>query len=151
MMQLRRTDATHKDFIQLVKDLDAYLKTVDGDDHAFYAQYNTLEYIQHVIIAYENDLPVGCGAIKAYNPDAVEVKRMFTLPEVRGKGVASTILTALENWANELGYTKCILETGKKQVEAIGLYQKKNYHIVPNYGPYNGVENSICFEKSLNT
>jgi GNAT superfamily N-acetyltransferase len=79
----------------------------------------------------------------------MEVKRMFTLPEYRKKGVATAILTELEKWSKELGYEKCILETGKRQPEAIDLYMSQGYRSTPNYGQYVGVENSVCFEKLL--
>ena len=74
---------------------------------------------------------------------------MYTPPESRGKGVASKVLTELETWAAEMSYEKCILETGKKQPEAIGLYKKNGYMLIPNYGQYAEVENSVCFEKLL--
>ena len=74
---------------------------------------------------------------------------MFVSPESRRKGIAAKILTELENWATELSYAKCILETGKKQPEAIGLYIKNGYKSIPNYGQYAGVENSLCFEKEM--
>ncbi len=96
---------------------------------------------------YEDDKPVSCGAIKESMPGSMEVKRMYTIPEARGKGFASIVLDALEKWAAELGYSKCVLETGKKQPEAIALYKKSGYKIIPNYGQYIGVENSVCFEK----
>ncbi len=79
----------------------------------------------------------------------MEVKRMYTSPESRGKGIASAVLKELEKWAAELSYKKCLLETGKKQPEAIALYLKSSYNIIPNYGQYAGVENSVCFEKKL--
>ncbi len=71
------------------------------------------------------------------------------MPGSRGKGIASKILAELEIWATELFYEKCILETGKKQPEAIALYKKNGYNIIPNYGQYAGVENSLCFEKEI--
>ena len=74
---------------------------------------------------------------------------MFTLPEKRGKGLASKILNELEVWSKELGYEKIVLETGKRQTEAVALYNKCGYKIVPNYGQYIGVANSVCFEKIL--
>ena len=79
----------------------------------------------------------------------MEVKRMYTLPEFRGQGYAAKILLELENWAKELGYKSCVLETGKRQPEAIQLYKKNGYRIIPNYGQYKGIKNSICFEKIL--
>jgi putative acetyltransferase len=151
MPSLSRTDSDNPDFIHLVKYLDADLAIRDGADHAFYNQFNKIAALKYVVVAYENDNPVGCGAIKEYAPNAMEVKRMYTLPEGRGRGIATTILLELENWAAELGYEKCILETGKKQPEAIALYEKNNYKRIPNYGQYAGIENSVCFEKVLKT
>lgn len=149
MIQLKRTDSGNKDFIELVKYLDAYLTGTDGDEHSFYDQFNKIDKIKFVIVAYENEKALGCGAIKEYNLTTMEVKRMFVHPENRGKGIASKILTELENWAKELLFTKCILETGKRQKEAIELYKKNKYQLMPNYGQYIGVENSLCFEKKL--
>jgi GNAT superfamily N-acetyltransferase len=77
----------------------------------------------------------------------MEVKRMYVPLEHRSQGIASLVLQELENWAKELGYKKCILETGKKQPEAIRLYEKCGYKSIPNYGQYAGVENSVCYEK----
>lgn len=149
MIRLIRTDSGNKDFIQLVRYLDADLAEKDGEDHAFYSQFNKIDMIKHVIVAYQNNIAVSCGAIKEYDPKTMEIKRMYTLPENRGKGISSMILTELENWASEMNFEKCILETGKKQVEAIGLYKKRGYDIIPNYGQYAGIENSICFAKQL--
>ena len=149
MIRTIRTNSDNLDFIQLVKQLDAELAERDGKDHSFYAQFNKIDKIKHVIVAYENDKPVGCGAIKEYAPDTMEIKRMYMSPESRGKGIASRVLRELEGWASELSYEKCILETGKKQPEAIGLYEKNGYRTIPNYGQYAGIENSLCFEKHL--
>lgn len=149
MITFHRTDSSNADFIALVKKLDAYLSTTDGEDHSFYNQYNGIDSLKHVIIAYEDDNAIGCGAIKQYEPGAMEVKRMYVPPEQRGKGIASTLLTELEAWAKELGNTRCILETGKRQVEAVGLYHKNAYQVIENYGQYAQMDNSICFEKWL--
>jgi GNAT superfamily N-acetyltransferase len=150
METLKRTDSSHPDFIELVKHLDAELAARDGQDHAFYAPYNKIDKIKHVVIAYEDGEPVACGAIKAFDSGGVEVKRMYTLPGKRGKGIAGRVLSALENWAVELSFQKCVLETGIRQPEAIALYEKSGYHRIPNYGQYAGVENSVCFQKLLN-
>ena len=149
MIQLLRTNSEHPDFVALLKYLDAYLAVTDGDEHAFYNQYNKIYMIKHVVLAYENDVPVGCGAIKAFGEDAVEVKRMFVAEAGRNKGIASTLLKELESWAAELGYARCVLETGKRQAEAIALYKKNGYRVIDNYGQYIGVANSVCFEKLI--
>ncbi len=150
MIKIFRTDSNHPDFINLAKYLDAELAERDGKDHPFYAQYNKIDKIKYAVVAYENDGPLACGAIKEYKPGIMEVKRMYTLPESRGKGIATRVLIELEKWTAELSYSKCILETGKKQPEAIALYKKNGYKLIPNFGQYEGVENSVCFEKEIN-
>ncbi len=74
---------------------------------------------------------------------------MFVIREKRGRGYASQILNELESWAGELGFEKCILETGINQPEAIALYKKRGYKITSNYGQYAGVDKSFCFEKKI--
>ena len=149
MISITRTDSNNKDFISLVKLLDADLAERDGEDHPFYAQFNKIDKIKYVAVAYKNDKPVSCGAIKEYSSNTMEVKRMFTLPKSRGKGIATRVLIELEKWTKELGYKNCILETGKKQPEAIALYKKNGYNLIPNFGQYAGVDNSICFKKEI--
>jgi GNAT superfamily N-acetyltransferase len=149
-MTIKRTDSKNADFIRLVRDLDVYLTEKDGDEHGFYDQYNKLGPIQHVLVVYENDTAVSCGGFKEFGPGVVEIKRMYTAPSSRGKGYASMVLEGLEKWAEELGYSKAILETGKRQEEAVQFYPKNGYRLIPNYGQYESVENSLCFEKDLN-
>lgn len=148
-MKIKRTNSENKDFINLVKQLDAYLKITDGDEHDFYNQFNNIDVLKEVVVIYDNLVPVGCGAIKKFTKSSAEVKRMFVVSEKRGQGFAQNILIALEIWAKELGYKKCVLETGKRQVEAVKFYKKCGYKIIPNYGQYAAMENSICFEKKL--
>ena len=149
MVKLIRTDSRNLDFTELVKLLDADLAVKDGEDHSFYSQFNKIDNIRYVVVAYEDEKPSGCGAIKEFGADTMEIKRMFVNPESRRKGIAMKILSELENWALELSYTRCILETGKRQPDAIGLYKKTGYKSIPNYGQYAGVKNSVCFEKDL--
>jgi len=149
MIRYIRTNSENRDFKNLVTELDADLKIRDGEDHAFYAQFNKTGMIKYVIVAYENELAVGCGAIRDYSQDTMEVKRMYVPVHNRGRGIASKILAELETWARELNYKSCVLETGKKQPEAIGLYKKAGYNIIPNYGQYKNMDNSVCFEKKL--
>jgi putative acetyltransferase len=149
MIILKRTNSDDPDFQALVRELDRDLAVRDGEDHSFYAQFNKIAAIKHVVVANNDGVPIGCGAIKEYSKDVMEVKRMFVPEEQRGKGIATLILKELENWTAELGFRKCILETGHKQPEAIGLYRKNDYVQIPNYGQYEGIENSICFEKEL--
>jgi GNAT superfamily N-acetyltransferase len=149
MIKLVRTNSKNSDFKNLIKQLDAYLKITDGDEHDFYNQFNHIDVIKHVVIVYMNNVAVGCGAIKKFDEMAVEIKRMYVDKSYRRIGIAEKIVSELENWAKELGYNKCILETGKRQIEAVQFYHKCNFKVIPNYGQYIGMENSICFEKKL--
>ena len=149
MIEAVRTDSENHDFRKLVKSLDEELAKRDGYEHKFYSQFNSIKNIRHVIVAYDDSKPVGCGSIKLYSADTMEIKRMYVSPESRNKGIASEILRELEIWAAELSYQRCILETGLKQPEAIALYKKNGYILIQNYGQYAGYENSVCFEKPL--
>jgi putative acetyltransferase len=149
MITVTRTTSNNPDFEKLVIELDAVLAILDGEDHAFYAQFNKSSALKNAIIAYENETAVGIGAYKEYDSETVEMKRMYTISEYRGKGIASTILTELELWAKEENYNIAVLETGFLQTDAISLYQKLGYVITENYGQYIGVENSVCMKKSL--
>lgn len=149
MITVKRTDASDEDFQFLVNRLDQELAVIDGEDHDFYHQYNGITLIKHAVVIYHKEEPIGCGAIKAYDPKSMEVKRMYVSPEGRSKGTGTAILKELEKWTQELGYLKCILETGKRQKDAVALYTKNGYALIPNYGQYANVENSVCFEKYL--
>ncbi|HMT27729.1 MAG TPA: GNAT family N-acetyltransferase [Bacteroidia bacterium] len=146
---LKRTTSEDADFHMLVALLDRDLEAKNGAEQSFFNQFNKIDKIRHVVLAYVNELPVGCGAFKEYDVNTVEIKRMFVKGENRGRGIAAAILKDLELWAASLNYTGCILETGKKQIEAINLYQKSGYNVIPNYGQYENVERSICMLKLL--
>lgn len=149
MTSIKRTDSDDIDFKNLVVLLDEDLKIRDGADHDFYNQFNKTDQIKHVVVYYENDIAVGCGAFREKEIDTVEIKRMFVHPAYRKKGIASAILAVLEQWAAEAQYSHTILETGKNQPEAINLYQKLGYNITPNYPPYESMDNSVCMKKTL--
>lgn len=150
MTKLVRTNSDNLDFRELIALLDADLQIRDGAEHSFYAQFNKIDKIREVVVAYEDEKAVGGGAFREYEPNVAEIKRMYVREENRGRGIAGKILSELESWANELNFSECILETGVKQPEAIRLYQKSGYQIIPSYGQYLNVENSICMRKFIN-
>ena len=150
MLTLKRTDSNDKDFHWLVEKLNRYLDVLYGGLQDYYSQFNKIDNIPNVVIAYLNDEPVGCGCFKKFDEQSAEVKRMFARENSRGKGVGSAVLTELEKWAAELGYTAMVLEHGDKQPEASKLYQRQGYTVIPNYGQYIGMEEtSICRKKSI--
>jgi putative acetyltransferase len=148
-MRLVRTDNTDTAFKELVVELDRELAIRDGDEHAFYSQFNKLDAMLGVVVAYDGDIAVGCGAFKRHTDDTAEIKRMFVRPECRGRRIAAEVLVELESWAAERGFTVCVLETGFKQPEAIALYRRSGYSEIPNYGQYADVVNSVCMQKEL--
>ncbi len=147
MKKIIRTDNKNVDFNKLIIELDAYLKVTDGEDHEFYNQFNGLDNIKSVVIAYQDNQAIGCGAFKKLDNETIEIKRMYVKFAHRGSGTAQAILNSLELWASEKGFKKCILETGNRQVEAIKFYKKSGYKSIPNYGQYIHMEDSNCFEK----
>ena len=146
---LKLTDSTNEDFKKLVVQLDQGLYERYQSGQAQYEKYNRLEFINTVVVAYENDQPIGCGAYKVYDDQTVEIKRMFVAEAHRGRGISKLILSALEEKAIAAGYSKSLLETGVKQLEAMGLYSKAGYILTENYGQYKGMPLSICYEKNL--
>lgn len=126
-MKLVKTNSDNPDFKKLSALFDEYLVDIDGDERDFFAFYNNVQ-LDNVLVVFENDLAVGCGAFKKYDDKTAEIKRMFVLPNQRGKGLATLILQELENWAKEKGFTSYILETSPKLTSAVALYKKTGYH-----------------------
>jgi len=147
MKRIIRTDNNNLDFQALITELDTYLKITDGEDHEFYNQFNSLKKINNVVVAFQNEQAIGCGAFRKFDANTVEIKRMYVKVTYRGSGVANTVLSSLEQWASEEGFTKCVLETGNRQIDAIKFYKKSGYRSIPNYGQYAQMEDSNCFEK----
>ena len=144
-----KTTSDNPDFHLLVAQLNAHFAVLNGEKDDFYAQFNQLDAIKHVILVYDDQTPIACGAIKSYAESIMEIKRMYVVPAQRGRGVASSVLTHLENWAKELGYAETVLETLKNQTHVINMYARNGYQTIPNYGQYEGVESSICMKKKI--
>jgi len=149
LILLTITNSLNKDFQILISHLDNELYDRYGELQNEYNKYNKIEFNENVVIAYNEGKPVGCGCFKEYDTEIVEIKRMFVDKDYRGRGISKVILSRLENIAFEKGYKKAILETGIKQLEAIGLYSKQGYKTIENYGQYAGMESSICMLKRL--
>jgi GNAT superfamily N-acetyltransferase len=149
MVSILRTASEHEDFRALVRLLDADLSDRYGVLQAEYDRHNVVDALQTVVVAYVDQRPAGCGALRPYDRETGEIKRMYVRPAFRGWGIGGHILRELEAWAGELGLVRAILETGRKQHAAIGLYQKHGYRRIENYGPYADQPMSVCYEKAL--
>ena len=131
MIILKRTTSNDKDFSGLTADLDKDLRGRYGSAQEEFDQYNIIVNLDTVVIAYNDHKAVGCGCFKVIEDDTVEVKRMFVATEHRGKGIGAAILKELENRAGEIGFQSIVLETGTLQPEAVQLYKKQGYQIIP--------------------
>jgi len=148
-MKLIKTNNTNKDFLNLICSLDKDLNHRYGIQKADYDKHNQIEPIETVLIGYINNIAVACGCFKNINKKTIEMKRIYVCEKSRGKGLSFLLLKELESWAKNLGYSKAVLEMGKGQPEALGLYNKCKYKVIDNYGPYKNLDNSICMEKLL--
>ncbi|TAE22107.1 MAG: GNAT family N-acetyltransferase [Cytophagales bacterium] len=144
-----RTTSENPDFQALVAELDAYLAQLNGEEHTFYNQFNVITALKHVVVFYDVDMPIACGAIKPFDDHTAEVKRMFVLPDRRGGGLAGEVLAELEAWSRELGCSATVLETANDMPDVIRLYEKHGYERTPNYGQYVGMPRSVCFRKVI--
>lgn len=147
--EMVRTTSDHADFRRMVRKLDEDLYRRNGETQAQYERYNKIDHIDHAIVVYVDGEAVGCGCFKHFSKEAIEVKRMFVRPTMRGKQLAARLLQELETWAIEEGYMQAVLETGVRQVEAQRLYSVAGYVRTENYGQYIGMEDSICYWKDL--
>jgi len=149
MLTIKRTSSEDKDFHELVRLLDKDLLDRYGALQDYYSRFNSIMDLPTVVIAYHEGQPVGCGCFKQFDDGSVEVKRMYVSPDQRGKGIGAALLAELEKWAAELKIASVVLETGNNQPEAVHLYQKMGYTVIPNYGQYSGMATSICMKKEL--
>lgn len=100
------------------------------------------------VVCYVDDLPAACGAIRPFEGSA-EIKRMYVVPALRGRGLARAMLAFLEAEAARRGYKRAILETGREMPEPLALYRSEGWREIPVFGQYIGDPKSICFEKPL--
>ena len=101
------------------------------------------------LVGYLDVEPVVMGGIRRIDDDTVEIKRMYVVPAVRGRGFARVVLRRLEELAGDMGVTRVVLETGLKQPEAMALYASSGYERIDGFGHYRGEALSASFGKSL--
>ena len=150
-MDFIRTDGRNKDFIEncrlLDMDLDRRVGKIIKRDK--YKKYNQLDEIQEAIIIYQNNKVIGGGAIRRYDDENIELKRVFVHTEYQGQGIGCKLVSLLIEWAEELGYKRIVLETGKLLVESCAVYKKLGFEVIANYGPYVNMPDSLCMAKDL--
>lgn len=151
VLEFRETDGDDPDFAMLCGRLDRALDDVVGSQYqrSKYDQYNQRDSIHDVIVAYRNEEPVACGAFKMFDETHAELKRVYVDPSHRHMGLGGELIRRLEAKAKMKGFGWCILETGRLLDAAHTMYKKAGYQIIPNYGQYAGMEDSICMERKI--
>ena len=149
MINTVRTRPENADFKQLVSLLDKELWERYPTSQAQYEVHNKMAEDVRVVLAYEDETAVACGAFRKIDDLYIEIKRMFVHPEFRGKGISKMVLQELEKWAMEENHHFAKLESGDNQPEALSLYEKAGYQRIENYGPYKDLPESICMKKAL--
>ena len=150
-MDYVRTDGKNEDFIENCRLLDMDLDRRVGNQlkREKYAKFNQLDEIREAIVVYDNGKPVGGGAIRRYDDENVELKRVFVHNEYQGQGIGSRLVSLLIEWAAQLGYRRMILETGELLAESCAVYKKLGFAVIPNYGPYADMPESLCMAKDI--
>lgn len=150
-MEFVRTNGENADFIENCRLLDLDLDRRVGRQikREKYQKYNQLDEIKEAIVVYDEDKPIGGGAIRKYDDETVELKRVFVHNEYQGQGIGSRLVSLLIEWAVQLGYRRMILETGELLSESCAVYKKLGFKVIPNYGPYVDMPESLCMGRLI--
>jgi putative acetyltransferase len=151
-IKVTAVDPRSPEALELIRALSAELErrydyADDGSGH--FSPEDALTPRSVFLIGRVEGRAVACGAFRQLEGDIAEIKRMFVVPDCRGRGYSKAILTELERLARQDGYAAVRLETAERQPEAIHLYQRSGYQRIPNFGIYADSKRSVCFEKRL--
>ena len=149
-LDIRETSILANESVELIRQLDAELSREYEEQHRFVVDLEPFHREGGVfVVAYQEQNAIACGALRPLDDEAVELKRMFVVPDFRGKGISRRILTFLEQIATRKGYQQILLETGDQQVAAMKLYETNGYQRIPAFGDYANSPRSVCFAKEI--
>lgn len=149
---IRREDLLGETAAKLIKALNSELSATypeEGATHFRLDPEETEEGRGAFLVARVDGVPMACGAIRKNDEETAEIKRMYVVPEARGRGLSRRVLAALEAEAARLQVKRIVLETGPRQHAALALYERAGYRRIPLFGEYVGSPLSICMEKLL--
>ena len=153
MSQIRYkwTDGNNKDFQRFYRSTEEnYSRLVGGvQNRQGFIPYNISESIVTVLIAYVDDIAVGCAGLKKYSGSDAEIKRVWVEPQYRRHHIASDMMKMIEEMAKKMQFIRTVLQTRKSMSEAISLYEKLGYYRIRNYPPYDKLEGAVCYAKDL--
>jgi len=149
-LTIQVVDTTNQDLLTLIGQLDDYLYTLYPPEEVFVVDVDQPQADGIVFaLAHWNGKAAGCGAYRQLDGQSAELKRIYVDPSYRNKGIASRILTFLEQEAARAGFSSLLLETGPMQTESIALYKKLGFYDIEPFGAYIDCPSSICMKKDL--
>jgi GNAT superfamily N-acetyltransferase len=151
MISILPVDIASDDAQALIAELDGYLHSLySEEDNFFELAHSEVRGDRGVfLVAYLEDAPAGCGAVRRRSATTGEIKRMYVVGSARNKGVGALLLGRLEDWARRAGLSRLVLETGKLQTDAMRLYSGAGYEAVQPFEEYGRSPVSCCYTKQL--
>lgn len=139
-----------EDAITLITELEEVLDPLypSTSRHGYSVEKLLREGVAFFIIRHNGEL-VGCGGVQLFGDEYAELKRMYVRPKFRGKGFARLMLDHLSEYSRNNGIAVLRLETGIHQHEAIGLYERAGFELVPPFGDYKPDPLSRFYEKRI--
>lgn len=143
---IKQAGYDNQDFILLCGELDIFLNQAIGGEEKRekYKKFNHLDTMDFVIVLYDDEYPVGCGALRKYSETEIEVKRVFVREAYRGRNIGGIILERLILQAEKMGFKRMILETGAFLERSVRLYHRYGFEKIENYGCYQNMPESLC-------
>ncbi len=145
------TDGNDPAFAYLYPITEQYYNEIIGgiQNRLGFIPHNLSASIHDVLICYDGDSPIACAGLRKYSETDIEVKRVWVMPDYRGNHLGTELMNRLHERAAELGYQRTILQTRELMVPAVKLYEQMGYTRIPNYPPYDQLDNAICMVRPL--
>ena len=145
------TDGKNRDFQKFYLSTEEYYSRIVGgvQNRTGFIPYNISQSIGTVIIAYIDNIAVGCAGLKEYSETDAEIKRVWVEPEYRRQHIAEDMMKMLEELAKKMQFQRTVLQTREAMREAVSLYEKLGYYRINNYPPYDKLDGAVCYAKNL--
>lgn len=145
------TDGSHPAFRHFYAVTEAYYSRIVGgkENRTGFIPFNASAEIPYVLLASVSGQPVACAGLKPYSDRDAEVKRLWVEPAYRGRHIASALMDQVEEKARALGFHRVVLQTRPIMPDAVALYTKRGYTLIPNYPPYDHLAGAVCYAKNF--
>lgn len=152
-INIKEVASNHPDFLFLKEKMEDYLDVAyantDGVRRKTYRQNDKSLELSSAYIAYDDDMPVGICGFRMKEEAIAELKKVYVLPEYSKGGIATSLISLVEEIARLAGAKYMVLKTGEPLRKAVDLYLRLNYSFIDKYAPYDQDETAICMGKQL--